>query len=358
MDSNPGTGSTPPVGMTQAQADNLSRIGLPADVINEIRQVGLPEPVLGKLETVNSPQQLVDEVGVLWLPVELVEKIKNLQAPGLPTPAARVEQPAPDMPSGYAPPQTPTEPSAPYGAQPQQPQYDYSQQPPQAPPSYGQMPPQGGYAPPQGGYMPPQGAPPQGGYPQPTQPMGQQPPGGYAQYPGAQPYGQAPYPPAQAQAAPAKGGVPAIVWILGGVLLTIVLCVVAVFAIVAALGNAAVGGLNSVGSLAVATTFTTSMSAGDYAGARDLLSGDLANRYTEATLESRWIALVGEDNTFNVNSDLGTPRQDGNRTVVPWTIEGQNGEQYKVDLYFTSLSASSDSVLRIVDAKPDLIPAP
>ncbi|MGA7732507.1 MAG: hypothetical protein WCD37_14705 [Chloroflexia bacterium] len=264
------------------------------------------------------------------------------------------------MPSGYTPPpQTPSQAYAPYGGQPQQPQYDYGQQPQQAPPNYGQMP-QGGYAPPQGGYMPPQGAPPQGGYPQPTQPMGQQPPGGYAQYPGAQPqpYGQAPYPPAQAQAAPAKGGVPAIVWILGGVLLTIVLCVVAVFAIVAALGNAAVGGLNSLGSLAVATTFTTSLSAGDYASARDLLSGDLANRYTEETLESRWVALVGEGNTLSVNSDLGTPRQDGNRTVVPWTIEGQNGKEYKVDLYLTSISSSSDSVLQIVDAKPDLIPEP
>jgi hypothetical protein len=358
MDSSPGTGSTPPVGMTQAQADNLSRIGLPADVINEIRQVGLPEPVLGKLETVNSPQQLADEVGVLWLPVELVEKIKNMQAPGLPPPAARVEQPAPEMPSGYVPPQTPTPPSASYGTQPQQPQYDYGQPTQQAPPNYGQMPPQGGYAPPQGGYMPPQGAPPQGGYPQPTQPMGQQPPGGYAQYPGAQPYGQTPYPPAQAQAAPAKGGVPAIVWILGGVLLTIVLCVVAVFAIVAALGNAVVSAVNTGGALATATKFSTFMSSGSYQSARDLLSGDIANRYTAATLESKWVALVGEDSVFSVNADLGTPRQDGNRVIVPWTIEGQNGKQYQVDLYISSLTPSSDAVLQIVDAKPDLIPAP
>jgi hypothetical protein len=148
------------------------------------------------------------------------------------------------------------------------------------------------------------------------------------------------------------------VWILGGVLLVIVLCVVGVYATFAALGNAVVGVVNTGGALATAGTFTTSMSVGDYDAARDLLSGDLATRYTEATLESRWIALVGEGNTFSVNSDLGTPRQEGDKLVVPWTIEGQSGKQYKVDLYLTSLSSSSDSVLQIVDAKPDLIPSP
>jgi hypothetical protein len=152
--------------------------------------------------------------------------------------------------------------------------------------------------------------------------------------------------------------VPAIVWILGGILLVIVLCVVSIYAIFAAVGNAVVGVVNTGGALVTAESFSALMSAGDYDGARDLLSGDLANRYNEQTLESKWIALVGEGNTFSVNSDLGTPRQDGDRVVVPWTIEGENGREYKVDLYITSLSSSSDSILQIVDAKPDLIPSP
>ena len=45
--------------------------------------------------------------------------------------------------------------------------------------------------------------------------------------------------------------------------------------------------------------------------------------------------------------------------MIPWTIEGQNGKTYKVDLYISQINgSSSESVLQIVDAKPDLIPSP
>ncbi len=169
---------------------------------------------------------------------------------------------------------------------------------------------------------------------------------------------QQPYP--VAPAAPAKkGGIPAIVWILGSIALVIVLCVVGVMITLGALGNSVVGLVNQAGALATATEFTTSMSVGSYNSAHDLLSGDLANRYSEATLQSKWEALVGADNNFNSNSDLSTPRSDGNRSVVTWTIEGQNGKTYKVDLYISKISGSSnDAVLQLVDAKPDLIPSP
>ena len=379
MDANSGTGATPSsgMGMTQAQAENLSRIGLSADLIEEIRQAKLPDPVLSKLETVTSPQQLADEVGSLWLPGELVEKIRGVQAAQLPPPAARVELPAAETPPAtsstqgaqyYATPPASTPPAytppaqtqpiaqQPYGAPAQQPQYNYGQQPQQSqqpPPGYGQQP-QGGYPPPQGGYAQPQQPPPgYGQYP------AQQPPPGYGQQPyGQQQYGQAPYPVAAAQAPPKKGGVPAIVWVLGGVLLVIVLCVVGTMIAVNSFFSNAGRFFDTAGALVTAESFSALMSAGDYDGARDLLSGDLANRYTEETLESKWIALVGEGNTFSVNSDLGNPRQDGDRTVVPWTIEGENGREYKVDLYISSLSSSSDSILQIVDARPDLIPSP
>jgi hypothetical protein len=313
MDPNTGTGATPSSGMTQAQAENLSRIGLPTDIINEIYYAKLPDNVLSKLETVNSPQQLIDEVGTLWLSNDLVERIRRLQ------PSARVEQP-------------------PMGAQPTQPMqqaappYNYGQPTQPAPTNYGQA--------------PQQGAPPPG-YQQYPQQQQQYPPQGYQQ----------PYPVAPTPAK--KGGVPAIVWILGSIALVIVLCVVGVMVMLNALGNGLVGAVNTAGALVTATEFSTAMSTGSYDTAHDLLSGDLASRYSEATLQSKWEALVGADNTFTVNSDFGTPRTDGNRTVVPWTIEGQNGKTYKVDLYFSQISGSSnDSVLQIVDAKPDLIPAP
>lgn len=316
MDSNSGTGATPSSGMTQAQADNLSRIGIPTEIINEIYHAKLPDAVLGKLATVNSPQQLIDEVGTLWLSTDLVNRIRNLQPP-----AARVEQ-APAQ-------QTPVTPS--YG------------QPTQAvPPAYGQ-PMQQGAPPP--GY--------QQQYPQQQQPYPQQ------QYPQQGAYPPAGYPQPYQQPTPVKkGGVPAIVWILGTIAVLVILCVVGVMVTVGALGNAVVGAVNSAGALTTATEFTSSMSFGSYSTAHDLLSGDIATRYSEATLQSKWEALVGTDGT-TTNSDLGTPRSDGNRMIVPWTIEGQNGKSYKVDLYISSITESSnDSVLQIVDAKPELIPSP
>lgn len=363
MDANSGTNSASSGGMTQAQADNLSRIGLPADIVDEIRRANLPDPVLQTLGTVTSPQQLANEVGTLWLQRDLVERIRGVPATAQPMDQARVNAPAADVTPGQGAIYTPPA-SSPQGNQ--QPQYTAPPTPPQ-----GYVPPQqGAYPQQQYGQAPEQGQQgQQGAYPQqyppqqyPPQQQGQYPPQQYQQYPqqGAPPYGQPPY--AAPQAQPEKKGTNPLLWVLGGVLLVIVLCVVAVFATLAALGNfvgnATVGFVNSAGGIASAGTFSTYMSSGQYAQARDMLSGDLANRYTEATLQSRWEALVGKNNTLSVNTDLGNPRQDGDRIVVPWTIEGANGKTYNVDLYITSLSSSNQSVMQIVDARPDLIPSP
>ena len=347
MDSSSSTGSTPSSGMTQAQADNLSRIGLSVAIIEEIRQAKLPDSVLSKLETATSPKQLADEVGSLWLPSDLVERIRNAQPAELPGSQARVELPAPDMPtpSSYTPP--PTQPPAPYGEQPP-PGYG---QAPQTPPGYGQ-----GQMPPQGGYAPPQGAPPQG-YGQPTQQMGQ-PYGGYPQQqPGAPVYGQQPYP-AAPQAPAKKGGVPGIVWVLGGVFLGIILCVVIVMAAVGAFVNSASKAITEIADTAVpslnAIAFTTSLETGDWKTARTYLNNDMANRWSEDQLRDRWQAINGESSFGTTNSDLGTATTSGNRVTVPWSFTGANGTNYKVDLIF---GGSSDDY-KIVDAKPDLIPNP
>ena len=268
MDPNTGTGATPSSGMTQAQADNLSRIGLPTELINEIYHAKLPDNVLSKLATVNSPQQLIDEVGTLWLSSDLVERIRRLQ------PAARVEQPQ----MGAQPPM-----------QQAPPPYNYGQPTQPTPANYGQAPQQG--APPPGYQYPQQ----QQQYPQQQQQYPQQayPPQGYQQ----------PYPVAPAK----KGGVPAVVWILGSIALVIVLCVVGIMITLGALGNGVVSLVNSAGALATAGEFTTSMSLGNYDSAHNLLSGDIASRYSTATLKSKWETLVGADNNLNTNSDLGTP---------------------------------------------------
>jgi hypothetical protein len=54
---------------------------------------------------------------------------------------------------------------------------------------------------------------------------------------------------------------------------------------------------------------------------------------------------------------MGSPRTSGDNVIVPWTITGANGKTYNVDLYVSNVSSSADS-LKIVDAKPDLIPSP
>ncbi len=376
MDANSSTGPTPSGGMTQAQANNLSRIGIPSDIIQEIRQANLPDPVLAKLETVTSPQQLADEVGTLWLSSDLVERIKKTQPPELPAAPARVELPAPETPPAMTPgPSAPVTPPAGYAPPPQMQQ----PQPPSQPQyNYGQAPPQG--APPPGGYMPPQGAPPPGGYPQPqpTQPMGQQPgypPPQYPQYqqqPGAQGYGQAPYgqqpypqqPYAQqpygaapaAAVAPKKGGVPAVVWVLGGIFLFLILCVVGIWVAVSAFVSSAGHALDTLGATGVASTFSLEMATGQFENAHDLLGGSLGTRYSATTLEDKWTALSG-DSTSSLSTDIGSPKVDGDRVIIPWTITNAQGKQYHVDLYMGTISSGNDA-FQIVDAKPDLIPSP
>jgi hypothetical protein len=273
----------------------------------------------------------------------------NAQPTELPGGQARVELPAPEMPTppSYAPPAQP--PQGGYAPPPGAPPPGYGQAPQTPPPGYGQMPPQGGYA-------PPPGAPPQG-YGQPTQQMGQ-PYGGYPQQqPGAPVYAQQPYP-AAPQAPAKKGGVPGIVWVLGGIFVGIILCVVIVMVAVGAFVNSASKAITDLADTAVpalnAVSFTTSLQTGDWKTARSLLSNDTANRWSEDQLRDRWQAINGEATFGASNSDTGTPVVSGNRVTVPWSFTGANGNDYKVDLIFGG--ASED--YKIVDAKPDLIPQP
>ncbi len=330
MDTN--TGAAPEAGgLSQAQESKLRSLGLTSDIIDEVRRANIPAHVLDKLDTISSPQQFATDIGMLWLPTGLTERIRSLGAAGTPTMPTTSAPATP--PHGYATPAA-TTPISDYSAQP--PSQD--QQPPQ---SSAQVPSQGGYQQ-QGGY-----APPPQSYPQQQQ--------GYPQQ-------QQGYPPQYQQGYPVappvkKSGVPAWVWIIGGILLFFAICIIGFFVIIGGAVKGITGVVDVAGAAAFATKFDTDLSSGSWQAAHNDLGGDLANRYSASTLQSKWQALVGTGTTSGLSGEIGQPRDSGNNTIIPWTITGSNGKTYNVDLYVQKLSSSADS-LKIVDAKPDLIPSP
>ena len=339
MDSN--TGAAPGAGgLTQAQESKLRSLGLTSDIIDDIRKANIPAQVLDKLDTISSPQQFATDIGMLWLPTGVTERIRSLGTGGTPTMPTTSAPATP--PQGYATPAA-TTPMSDYSAQP--PAQD--QQPAQP---YAQVPSQGGY-PQQGGYAPPPQGYPQQQYPQ--QQQGYPPQQGYPQQQGYPPQYQQGYPVAPPVK---KSGVPAWVWIIGGIVLFFAICIIGFFVILGGAVKGLSGVVNVAGAVAYAESFNQDMSSGNYQSAHDTLGSDLANRYSVNTLQSKWQALVGEGNSFGAGK-IGSPRTSGDNVIVPWTIDGANGKTYNVDLYISNLSSSKDS-LKIVDAKPDLIPSP
>jgi hypothetical protein len=340
MDTN--SGAAPGAGgLSQTQESKLRSLGLTDDIIDDIRKANIPAQVLDKLDTISSPQQFATDIGMLWLPTGVTERIRSLGTPSTTgTPTMPTSAPA-TPPHGYAMPEA-TEPISDYSAQP--PAQDQ-----QAPESYAQVPSQGGY-PQQGGY-----APPPQGYPQQQYPPQQQ------GYPPQQGYPQQGYPPQYQQGYPVappakKSGLPAWAWIIGGIVLFFAICIIGFFVVIGGVLKAGSGILNVAGAVAYAETFSQDLSSGDFQSAHDTLGSDLANRYSVNTLQTKWQALVGKGNSFGIGK-IGSPRTSGDNVIVPWTIKGTNGKSYNVDLYISNLSSSKDS-LKIVDAKPDLIPSP
>ena len=348
MDTN--TGAAPEAGgLSQEQESKLRSLGLTNDMIDEIRKANIPANVLNKLDTISSPQQLATDIGMLWLPTGLAERIRSLGTAGTPgitgTPTMPTTSAPATPPQGYAMPAA-TTPISDYSAQP--PAQD--QQPPQ---SYAQAPSQGGYQQ-QGGY-----APPPQGYPQqqqqyPPQQQGYPPQQGYPQQQGYPPQYQQGYPVAPPVK---KSGVPAWVWIIGGIVLFFAICIIGFFILVGGVLKAGTGLVNVAGAAAFVTDFDRNLSSGNWQAAQKELGGGLATRYSASTLQSKWQALMGTDTTAGLSGQIGSPRDSSDSTIIPWTITGANGKSYTIDMYVQKLSSSSDS-LKIVDAKPDLIPSP
>ena len=89
------------------------------------------------------------------------------------------------------------------------------------------------------------------------------------------------------------------------------ICIIGVFVV---LGSAVKGISNVVdvaGAAAFATKFDTDLSSGNWQAAQKDLGGDLANRYSASTLQSKWQALMGTDKTAGVTGEIGQPRDFG-----------------------------------------------
>ena len=267
-------------------------------------------------------------------------------------------QPAYMQPAGAGqPPQQPYtgEQATPHQQPPQQPP---QQQPGQYPqPGYPQQPYAQGQYPPQGQYQQP-GYPPQGQYPQQYPPQYQQgnvPPGQYQQ-PGYPPpgYGQPVQPP------PKKGGVPIIVWILGGVLVLILgICGIAALLTAQAINRVSESAGDIIGTAEASFggipswLFYTSLKSEDYEQARDYLSADLKREYTVERLQQEWERLTKGAGGISV----GTYNLVGSASNGTWVQELQgNGNNKTYEIRLTVTTQGNDYV--ITGATPSLIPKP
>jgi hypothetical protein len=150
--------------------------------------------------------------------------------------------------------------------------------------------------------------------------------------------------------------VPAIVWIIGGVLIaTIIGCVIVALMVgsfVNRVGSTIEQGFGEAGPNFAAIGFTAAMTFGQYSDAHSYLGGDLATRWSANTLEQRWEELSSDGSSLGVENQLGDPRSLGsNRTSVDWVITTPQGDE-TIEL----IIEQQGSDWKIVEARPDLLP--
>jgi hypothetical protein len=161
-----------------------------------------------------------------------------------------------------------------------------------------------------------------------------------------------------------KSGVPVFVWVIIGIVVAIILLcggiAVATGLFLNSAANAVKSGsgsiLNTFGAAASAGLFDAALTTGNYEEAYSYLGGDLAKRYSAATLQQKWEALGGGANTIqSINSRFGAPRDVGNnQSSIDWIITPPN--KPAVTVVLTLDEGTND--WKIIDAKPDLIPNP
>jgi len=158
--------------------------------------------------------------------------------------------------------------------------------------------------------------------------------------------------------------VPVFVWVILGIVVAIVLLCGGTFVVLGILANSAgnaikTGGssiVNTIGASASAGLFDTALSTGNYNEAYSYLGGNLAKKYSAATLQQKWEALAGGTDTIQgINTRFGAPRDIGNnQTTIDWIITPSG--KPAVTVVLTMDEGTND--WKIIDAKPDLIPSP
>jgi hypothetical protein len=162
------------------------------------------------------------------------------------------------------------------------------------------------------------------------------------------------------QPAPKKGGVPVIVWVLGGSLLLVLgICAVIAFLTAQAINRVTDGAGDFIGTIEAGVggipswEFYNTLNSGDYDQARTFLSADLKREYPASRLQQEWEALTDAAGGITVGPyNLTGPASNG--TWVQELNGDGNNKLYKINVKVNTIG--SDYL--ITGATPSLIPEP
>lgn len=162
------------------------------------------------------------------------------------------------------------------------------------------------------------------------------------------------------QPPPKKGGVPTIVWVLGGSLLVVLLiCGAIAFFTAQAINRATEGMGDIIGTIEAGVggipswEFYNALNSGDYEQARTKLSADLKREYPVSRLQEEWETLVDAAGGITVGPyNLSGPASNG--TWVQELNGDGNDKLYTINVKVNTVG--SDYL--ITGATPSLIPEP
>jgi hypothetical protein len=114
------------------------------------------------------------------------------------------------------------------------------------------------------------------------------------------------------------------------------------------------GGFGSLITTGTVLSFYDDLNSGNYTTAAEMLSGDLANKYTTGELRTKWEALVAKEGSITT----GLPHEEsvtGGTSIVTQELTTDSGKSYTIRL---TLKSSESFLWLITDASPALIPEP
>ena len=160
---------------------------------------------------------------------------------------------------------------------------------------------------------------------------------------------------------------PAWAWVVISLVVVLIIGCVAVIAALSYVGTRVSQSFSTIGAgliesfqpVTVASDFYTDLVTKDYDSAHQLLSSDLAFKYTSDDLKAKWEALESAQGKITPSfptTGSGTFRNSSNKNSVAVEQEliSANGKTYSVTL---TMQKSGDTWV-IQDASPGLIPEP